>query len=208
MPVVVAFGDSNTWGSTPGSGARMARDVRWPGVMSRALGPGFHVIEEGLRGRTTVFDDPEEDGRAGLGYFAPCLRSHAPVDLVIVSLGCNDVKARFAAAPEAVAAGAERLVDVALASACGPGDDAPEIILVAPPPLDTLTEYAEMFEGGTEKARLLPALYRALAERRGVGFVDAGQLIRCSPLDGVHYAPDQHAILGAAMAEAVRMMLA
>ncbi len=73
--------------------------------------------------------------------------------------------------------------------------------------MSSLTEYAEMFEGGPEKALRLPALYRAVAERHGAGFVDAGAFIACSPLDGIHYAPDQHAILGAAMAEAVRMML-
>jgi lysophospholipase L1-like esterase len=208
MPVVVAFGDSNTWGFSPGAGGRMARDVRWPGVMARALGQNFQVIEEGLCGRTTMFDDPEEDGRNGLAYFAPCLRSHAPLDLVIIALGCNDVKARFAAAPETVADGAGRLIDVALASSAGPDGAAPEAVLVAPPPIENLTEYSEMFEGGAEKALRLPAVYRTLAERRSVGFVDAGQFIRCSPLDGVHYAPDQHLILGAAMAEAVRMMLA
>ena len=208
MPVVVAFGDSNTWGFSPGDGARMAGDVRWPGVMARALGETFQVIEEGLRGRTTMFDDPEEDGRNGLAYFAPCLRSHAPLDLVIVSLGCNDVKAGFAATPEASAAGAERLIDVALSSESGPDGRPPEMVLVAPPPMEKLTEYAEMFEGGTEKALGLPAAYRALAERRSVGFVDAGQFIRCSPIDGIHYAPEQHAVLGSAMAEAVRMMLA
>jgi lysophospholipase L1-like esterase len=204
----VAFGDSNTWGFSPGAGARMARDVRWPGVMARALGQSFQVIEEGLCGRTTVFDDPEEDGRNGLAYFAPCLRSHAPLDLVIVALGCNDVKARFDAAPETIAAGAERLIDVALSSASAPDGGAPEVVLVAPPPMEKLSEYAEMFEGGADKALRLPSAYRAIAERRSLGFIDAGQLIRCSPLDGIHYAPDQHAVLGAAMAEAVRMMLA
>ena len=207
MPVVVAFGDSNTWGSTPGTGARMPRDIRWPGVMARALGPGFQVIEEGLCGRTTVFDDPEEDGRNGLPYFAPCLRSHAPLDLVIISLGCNDVKARFAATPDAVADGAGRLIDLALACGSGPEGGAPEVVLVAPPPMEKLTEYAEMFVGGAEKALRLPGVYRALAERRGIGFVDAGQFICCSPLDGIHYAPDQHGIFGATMADAVRMML-
>ena len=71
MSIVLAFGDSNTWGSIPGQGARMAPGARWPGVMARALGTSFEVIEEGLRGRTTVFDDPEELGRNGLAYFAP-----------------------------------------------------------------------------------------------------------------------------------------
>ncbi len=207
MPVIVAYGDSNTWGSIPGEDARMAPDVRWPGVMARALGASFSVIEEGLRGRTAQFDDPDEPGRNGFVYFEPCLLSHAPLDLVIVSLGVNDCKAKFAATPEKIAAGVERLVEVALASLVGPGGGAPRLILVAPPPIGKLTEYAEMFAGGAEKARALPARYREMAKRRGVGFVDASEYISASPLDGIHYAPDQHAILGREMAEAVRKAL-
>ena len=71
-----------------------------------------------------------------------------------------------------------------------------------------LSGMAEAFEGGAEKSRALPALYRRLAERRGIGFVDAGQFIRSSDLDGFHYEADQHAILGRALAEAACMMLA
>ena len=208
MPVILAFGDSNTWGATPATGERMGKSVRWPGVMAAALGPDFEVIEEGLRGRTLAFEDPEEGGRDGLAYFAPCLRSHAPLDLVIVSLGCNDCKAIFAATPETIAKNAARLLDVALASDTGAGGDPPLLILVAPPPIAKLTGFAEMFAGGAEKALRLPSLYHRLAEARGIGFVEAGAFIHASDDDGIHYAPDQHAILGAAMAEAARMMLA
>ena len=85
--------------------------------------------------------------------------------------------------------------------------DAPQLLLVAPPPISKLTEYAETFEGGAEKALRLPALYRTLAERHGAGFVDAGEFIETSPLDGIHYAADQHSTLGLVLAEAVRLML-
>ncbi len=207
MPTILAFGNSNTWGATPATGARMEKSVRWPGVMAKALGTDFEVIEEGLRGRTIAFDDPEEDGRNGLLYFPPCLRSHAPLDLVIVSLGCNDCKARFAASPEQIAANVAHLLDVALASDVGPNGNPPLVLLVAPPPMAKLTGYAEMFAGGAEKALKLPALYQRLAEGRGVGFVDAGAFIHASDADGIHYEPDQHALLGAAMAQAVRMMI-
>jgi len=64
-----------------------------------------------------------------------------------------------------------------------------------------------MFEGATEKSRRLAARYREVAERQGVGFVDAGQFIACSVLDGIHFEADSHAVLGHAMAEAVRIML-
>ena len=97
---------------------------------------------------------------------------------------------------------------MARAEPAGPQGAPPRILLVAPPPLARLTAFAEMFEGGAEKSRVLAARYREVAERHSAGFVDAGAFIACSPLDGIHYAPDQHAILGRAMAEAVRMTLA
>jgi lysophospholipase L1-like esterase len=207
MPVIVAFGDSNTWGADPASPTRFAPDVRWPGVMARELGAGFHIVEEGLPGRTTVFDDPIEPDRRGADYLPPCLRSHAPLDLLIVALGANDLKARFSATPGDIANGAERLIQMARAEPVGPGGAPPALLLVAPPPLARLTELAEMFEGGAEKSKRLAARYRAVAERNRVGFLDAGEFIVCSDLDGIHYGADQHAILGRAMAAAVRMVL-
>jgi len=207
MAVIVAFGDSNTWGYDPAAGARIPPDVRWTGVMRRELGPGNSVIEEGLNGRTTVFDDPIEPDRRGADYLPPCLRSHAPLDLVIIALGCNDMKARFGLTPSDIAAGAERLILMARAEPVGPGGAPPKVILVAPPPIAELTGFAEIFEGATEKSRRLAARYREVAERQGVGFVDAGQFIACSDVDGIHFEADSHAILGHALAEAVRIML-
>jgi lysophospholipase L1-like esterase len=83
---ILCYGDSNTWGFNPATQARYARDERWTGVLRQALGDGYWVIEEGLNGRTTVWDDPIEDYRSGKEYLLPCLRSHKPVDLVVVML--------------------------------------------------------------------------------------------------------------------------
>jgi lysophospholipase L1-like esterase len=208
MAVIVAFGDSNTWGWEPKGATRYKPDVRWTGVMQRELGPGYRVIEEGLNGRTTVFDDPIEPDRRGADYLPPCLRSHAPLDLLIIALGCNDMKKRFSASPTDIASGAERLILMARAEAVGPDGAPPAILLVAPPPIGKLTDFAEMFEGAREKSLVLAQRYRAVAERQRVGFLDAGEFVACSDLDGVHFAPDGHTILGRAMAEAVRMTLA
>jgi lysophospholipase L1-like esterase len=207
MTVVVAFGDSNTWGYEAGVGGRLAPEIRWTGVMQLELGPAWRVIEEGLNGRTTVFDDPIEPDRRGSGYLLPCLHSHAPLDLLIIALGCNDLKQRFSASAGDIAYGAERLIQMARAEPVGPRGAPPAIILVAPPPLGRLSEFAEMFSGGTEKSKLLSARYGEVAKRNGVGFVDAGEFIVCSDRDGIHYQPDQHAILGRAMAAAARVVL-
>ena len=207
MAVILAFGDSNTWGYDPAGGVRFAPEVRWTGVMAAALGPGHRVIEEGLNGRTTVFVDPIEPDRRGADYLPPCLRSHAPVDLLIIALGGNDMKARFNVSAAEIASGAERLVIMAQAEGVGPNGLAPRLLLVAPPPLARLTGLADMFRGAEPKSRELAARYAEVAERRGIGFVDAGQFIRCSDLDGIHYEAAEHARLGHALAEAVRMVL-
>ena len=208
MAVIVAFGDSNTWGYDPATGVRFPPQTRWPGVMARVLGTEHRVIEEGLSGRTTVFVDPIEPDRRGADYLPPCLRSHAPLDLLIVALGCNDMKARFHVSAAEIALGVERLVIMAQAEGVGPGGAPPRVLLVAPPPIAKLTGFADIFRDAGPKSREIAGRYAEVAQRRGVGFVDAGQFIRCSDLDGIHYEADQHAVLGQAMAEAVRMVLA
>jgi lysophospholipase L1-like esterase len=204
MPVIVAFGDSNTWGYEPVAVRRYPAGVRWTGVMQTELGAEFRVIEEGLNGRTTVWDDPIEPHRCGIDYLTPCLMSHAPLDLVIIALGCNDLKKRFSLSPSDIAYGVERLVIEARALPVGPGGAAPKVLLAAPPPFAPLTDLGEIFEGGDAKSRVLGARYAAVAERQKVGFLDAGRHIRCSDRDGIHFEADQHAILGRAMAGAVR----
>jgi lysophospholipase L1-like esterase len=204
MPVIVAFGDSNTWGYDPATGIRFPRPRRWPSVLERELGPAFEVIAEGLNGRTTVHDDPIEPYRCGADSLPPCLMSHAPLDLVILALGCNDLKKRFSLSAFDIAEGAARLIFLARAYGQGSDGRTLKILLIAPPPVAKLSAYAEMFEGATEKSRLLGERYRAVAEREGVAFLDAGQVIRCSDLDGIHYEADQHELLGRAAAKAVR----
>jgi len=208
MPVIVVFGDSNTWGSDPATGGRLPRPQRWPTVLQRELGPDFEVIAEGLRGRTTVHDDPIEPYRCGADALPQCLMSHAPVDLVILALGCNDLKKRFSLSAFDIAEGAAQLIFLARAYGEGPDGGPPKILLIAPPPVAKLTGFAEMFGGGTEKSRLLGERFRAVAERECVAFLDAGHVIRCSDLDGIHYEADQHELLGQAAAKAARDALA
>ena len=90
MKNILCFGDSNTYGLKPewikGDFGRHDENTRWPGAMRNILGDGYRVIEEGLCGRTTVFDDPTSPYRNGFDYLQPCLESHSPLDLVIIML--------------------------------------------------------------------------------------------------------------------------
>lgn len=207
--ILLAFGDSNTHGTMPmaafGEIARLGRDVRWTGHMARGLDPAWEVIEEGQPGRTTVHDDPVEGPhRNGLSLLPALLESHRPIDLVLVMLGTNDLKARFSVTPTDIALSLEKLVAVIRASAAGPGGRAPAVLLVAPPPIAETGCLAGIFTGGTAKSRDLGAAVGAAARRAGVAFVDAAAHVAVSPIDGIHYEAEGHARLGAALAAAVR----
>jgi lysophospholipase L1-like esterase len=206
---VVCYGDSNTHGFDPASGERFPPGVRWPGVMGAALGPGFLVIEEALGGRTTVWDSPLAPGRNGRDYLLPCLWSHAPVDLLIIMLGTNDLKRIHGLSANEIASGAGVLVDLAQQSLAGPGHSPPGVLLVAPMPLAATTDRSELwgFGAAREASERLGPLYGLVARMKGVRFLDAGKVVRTSPLDGVHLDEDAHARLGSALAGAVREAL-
>jgi lysophospholipase L1-like esterase len=220
MSVILCYGDSNTWGfnieawSAKGNAAqpRFPAQVRWPGVLAAELGPGHSVIEEGLNGRTTVFDDPVEgEHKNGSRYLLPCLESHAPIDLVVLCLGINDVKLRFAAPACDIAAGAARLARTILASASGPGGSGPRLLLMAPFPLGNgiaTSPFGEMFglEKGREKSRQLAKHYEAEARALGLGFLDAGSIVEAQPLDSLHLAAASHRALGLAIAAKIHDM--
>jgi len=207
MKVILCFGDSNTWGADPGSAGRFSRDTRWPGVLEAVLGPGFQVIEEGLRGRTTVWEDPVEGDKMGKRHLLPCLLSHAPLDLVILMLGTNDLKKRYSAATTDIAQGVGCLLDIIAHSDAGLDGKPPGGLLVAPPPLAKLSGFGPMFEGGSEKSKSFAPLFRELATARGCPFIDAGAIIRSSDRDGIHWEAAEHRKLGDAVAREVVKIL-
>lgn len=207
MKTVLCYGDSNTWGYDPGTKARFAHDVRWTGVLAENLGTDFRVVEEGLNGRTTVWDDPIEGDKNGATYLPPCLASHNPIDAVVLMLGTNDLKARFGLPASDIARGAGRLCDIIHDCAAGPDGHRPHTLLMAPPPLARLTEFAEMFEGGTEKALQFHDQYKAVAEEKGVMLLDVGTVIKSSDLDGIHFDADAHHSLGVSVTVKLKQLL-
>lgn len=205
---ILCYGDSNTHGSlpvaVPEDFRRLAPDARWPGVMAAALGSGWRVIEEGHGGRTTVLDDPIDGAnRNGLTYLPVALESHRPVDLVLLMLGTNDLLARYNLPAGDIAAGLDLLAGSIRASEEGPGGGAPGLIIMAPPPILETGCLAEMYEGGAAKSGRLAGLFVQIAQKLECGFVDAGQHIACSPVDGVHFEAAEHKVLGNVMADAV-----
>ena len=90
-------GDSNTHGYCAMNDGRFDENERWTCLLQKNLGEDYLVLEEGLSGRTTCFQEPLFEGLSGLDYIYPCLMSREPVDLLVIMLGTNDTKERFGA---------------------------------------------------------------------------------------------------------------
>jgi lysophospholipase L1-like esterase len=208
MRSILLFGDSNTHGTMPmpdlGISGRFGHEERWTSRLQHQL-PDWEVIAEGHPGRTTVHDDPIEGAhRNGLSVLPALLESHRPIDVVLVMLGTNDLKERFSVNAGDIGLSLERLVRVILASGAGPGNGAPGVLLVSPPPIVETGCLAGMFAGGAAKSRALAAEVKAAATRVGVPFLDAGEVVTVSPIDGIHYGPEANPLLAEAFATAIR----
>ena len=204
MKRVLCFGDSNTWGHDPLTGNRLDRETRWTGVLGKVLGPSYEIIEEGMNGRTTVWDDPIQGYANGQDYLVPCLKSHHPLDLVIIMLGTNDLKNRFSLSARDIAKGAAVLVGIVQKSDCDVGQAAPKVLLVAPPPVAELGDHAESFVGAEAKSKRLSEHFKKIATECGCALLDAGTVVASSRIDGIHLDKEEHIKLGHAMALKVK----
>ncbi len=217
---VLCFGDSNTNGmpSDDEDYVRLAADVRWTGRLQRLLGDGYDIIEEGLNGRTTdlYYGDRDHDDRPGCNgraYFGPCLRSHHPLDVVVLMLGSNDLKTQFHRSPADIAAALDGYFDDVAANVGTRAGGAPATILVSPIlPDDRQPRFADVAAGSfdadvVDKARGLAAELRRVAQGRDALFADAAAVARAGA-DGQHISLESHAPLAELIARQLGQAIA
>lgn len=206
---ILCYGDSNTWGYDPVNQCRFARNVRWPGVMQKELGEGYHVIEEGLCGRTTVWDDPVEGHKNGLKQLIPILHSHCPLDLVIIMLGTNDVKNRYSVSATDIAWSIGRLVETVVKCETFYTGPSPEVLVVCPAPLTTAEEgpFGDILIGGTEKSGNLACVLGEYCEQNNIEMINAADAVTVSDADGIHLQEAEHYKLGRFIAAKVKSIL-
>lgn len=201
MKHILCFGDSNLFGTNP-SGGRWPLEQRWTGLLAQALGEGYRIIEEGLGGRTTVFDDPLEENRCGLKHLPIMLHSHRPLDLVILSLGTNDCKVMFNANAKIIAKAVEKLALIIREYPYGEHYPIPQVLVVAPIHSGEGVENSS-FSGFDYQSHLLskqlgPAI-REMAQKNNFLFLDASLVAKSSPIDLLHMDSEGHAALAAAL---------
>ena len=196
---ILCFGDSNTHGYNPKDGTRYERNKRWTGILQNLLGEEDYVIEEGLSGRTTVFEDPIHEGLSGLNHIYSCLMTHEPLDLLIIMLGTNDTKERFGANANVISLGLSRLIEKAKNTKLAFRNNKPNILIVAPipirPEISSVECGANMGKGCSEKSYELIPLYENVAKETGCYFFDPSLYVACSDYDYMHLSEEAHEIL-------------
>jgi len=202
---IVCFGDSNTHGycadpmDTADHGARFNEDERWTCLLQKALGDEYLVLEEGLSGRTTVFDDPLHECMSGLDVICSTLMTHEPVDLLIIMLGTNDTKDRFNASPECIGIGLERLATKAESVPCW-ADGKPNILVIAPPHIGKELNDGAMGVHCHERSTGVATQYEEKCRLHGWSFMDAEGVAEFNKVDFMHYSAKGHRQLAEALA--------
>lgn len=218
MKTILCYGDSNTNGCNPKCDirdwlhpepvpVRYERKYRWTGILQEELGKDYYVIEEGLPGRTFMYEDNILPYRKGQDYIRPCMWSHNPIDLLVIMLGTNDAKALYGASEYLLAVGIEEFLKIVKDPALWEGNKVGKILLVAPPPIgDNIKEspYYGMFdERSVELSKKFSELYKAIAEVNGCEYLDAGEFIESGREDALHFSLEDHQKLAKGMADKI-----
>ena len=198
MKQILAFGDSNTWGLIPCTGERYPDHIRWTGILWKAsVRLGFQVQEDGLIGRTTVFEDPSRPWRRGI-LSIPRYREMEELSAVILMLGTNDCKKVFRASPEQIGCGMEQCIR-AFEAMLPPG----RILVVSPILLGQ-----DVWRPGKDPAfdrvsvktcACLREVYEGIAKKRGNIFLAASDHALACHADEEHLNAEGHARLAAAI---------
>lgn len=190
MKRILCLGDSNTYGHDPRSylPSRYPPGVRWTGLL-RTM--GWEVANCGQNGLCI----PRE---AQFPEVVSLLRRAGRLDVAAVMLGHNDLLS--GASAEETAARMDALMDCVTAN-----DGDAVALLIAPPPLrpGDWVQSELLIDESVRYARRC----RAVADRPGAAFADAGEWGVEMTFDGVHFSPEGHAAFARGLAAALDALI-
>ena len=203
MKQLLCFGDSNTWGLIPKTNERYSWGVRLTSILQEKLyDKDVRVLEEGLCGRTTVFDDAYRKNRNGLKSLPEILETSYPIDAAVIMLGTNDCKAYYKSNSYNIAKGLGLCVDELLKYI------SPEKVLIVSPIFLGDAVWKEEFDPefdahSVDIAKGLFNEYKKVAETKGTNIISASDFARPSNVDQEHLTKEGHQLLAHAIYNAV-----
>jgi len=192
MKNILCFGDSNTWGYNPVTKERYPEGIRWTSKLQEWFQcEDIRIIEEGLCGRTTIFEDETRPGRRGIDSIPAIFEQNKSIDTVILMLGTNDCKTYNHSSPKEIAEGVERCLEEILQHV-----SAENILLISPIHLGEKV-WMEKFDPefnkkSVEISKGLKNEYRNVAEKKKVNFLAASDYVKPSKEDQEHLNEQGH----------------
>jgi lysophospholipase L1-like esterase len=204
MGSILAYGDSNTWGLIPGTDKRYPWGIRWTSLVQEHLA-GSRIIEDGLCGRTTVFEDQLRPFRKGADILPLALEGNYPLDGAIIMLGTNDCKTIFNASEHVIGKGLEKCLDE-LEKYLLPE----QILVISPIRLGEdvwRPEKDPEFDASSVKTSIsLKDEYEKIALKRGNRFLAASDVATASSVDDEHMDEEGHKALAIAIVQKLSEM--
>lgn len=203
MKQLLCFGDSNTWGLIPKTNERYSWGERWTSILQEKLyDKDVRVLEEGLCGRTTVFDDAYRKNRNGLKSLPEILETSYPIDAAVIMLGTNDCKAYYKSNSYNIAKGLGLCIDELLKYI------SPEKVLIVSPIFLGDTVWKEEFDPefdshSVDIAKGLFLEYKKVAQTKGTNIISASDFAQPSDVDQEHLTKEGHQLLARAIYNAV-----
>jgi lysophospholipase L1-like esterase len=207
---ILAFGDSLTWGFVAGKDDRHLFEDRWPNALATGLGGNVRVLAEGMNARTTVYDDPTDSTNLSGAVSLPILlKSHQPLELVIIMLGTNDIKFAGRCRAFDAAMGMERLIKLVQKHDYLGSYKPPQVLIMSPPCLVPTKDewFNELWGHAIAESKLFAKHYARVAQEQGVHFFDAGTVAVADPTDGGHLDAANTRGIGAALVPVVKKIL-
>lgn len=200
---ILCYGDSNTRGMIPITGGFYPVSISWPGQLQNILGSNFEIISEGLYGRTIVAEEIGKSWKTGITHLEAILKSHIPLDVLIIMLGTNDIKDRHNLSANQIGEHLEQLIIKAKEVL---KNYKTSIIIICPPSVITPDNGLplERMSAGPEKFIFLPKLYKDVAEKNNCLYINAGESIKLNDTDGYHLNENGHKKLAEVVAGVIQ----
>ena len=207
MKQILCFGDSNTWGLIPGTDRQYDWGVRWTSILQKKMNhEDICIIEEGLCGRTTMYEDTYRENRNGLKTLPGILNSCGMIESVVIMLGTNDCKSHYKSNAYKISKGLEQCLTKIL-------EVVPkEKVLVVSPIFLGENVWKEEFDPEFDQNSVLVSKqlsneYKKLADRKKTHFLDASDYAVPSEIDQEHMDEVGHAHLAQAIYDKLQVMI-
>ena len=199
MKKIICYGDSNTFGYNPLDGSRFDKNIRWTSLLEKNLGGEYKVVNEGMCDRTGFVDNPKGSLFSAQKHFPVILKTR--VDIIILSVGTNDLQFQYDISFDVVEKGLRKLVDLAK-------EKSEKVIIISPVILDERVLKGlfsfQFDEAGVKKSKEIGKIYQKIAEEIKCSLFDINTFTKPSDLDGLHYDEQSHKLIAEKLADFIK----